>query len=118
MPQNGKINYVELPAKDLSEIKEFFTEVFDWSFEDFGPEYCAFSNAGLDGGFYQSDLVSSTKNGAALIVFYTQELTLMEDKIKKAGGIIIKAIFSFPGGKRFHFSDPNGNEYAIWSDKA
>jgi uncharacterized protein len=55
MPENEKINYVEFPAKNLTTTKEFFTAVFDWSFTDFGPEYTAFKNAGLDGGFFQSD---------------------------------------------------------------
>jgi len=69
-----------------------------------------------DGGFYKSDLNGSTENGCALIVFYSKELEQTQFKITKAGGLIIKPIFSFPGGRRFHFNDPNGNEYAVWSD--
>ena len=118
MPSHEKINYLEFPVKDLEATKKFFSDVFQWSFEDFGPEYCAFSNAGMDGGFYQSDLNSLTTNGAALIVFYSEALEETEVKIKKSGGQIIKEIFTFPGGRRFHFSDPNGNEFAVWSDKA
>lgn len=112
-----KINYLEFPAKDIEATKVFFTTVFGWSFEDYGPEYCAFSNAGIDGGFFKSDLSASTKNGSALIVFYSNELEKTQSKIKNAGGSIIHDVFSFPGGRRFHFSDPNGNEYAVWSDK-
>lgn len=117
MLEHEKINYVEFPAKDIPATKTFFTSVFGWSFEDFGPEYTAFSNAGLDGGFFQSDLVVSTSNGSALIVFYSQELEQTLAKIENAGGSVIKPTFSFPGGRRFHFGDPNGNEYAVWSDQ-
>ncbi len=116
MNEHEKINYVEFPAKDLAATKAFFTEVFGWSFVDYGPDYIAFSNEGLDGGFFKSDLTVSTDKGSALIVFYSQGLEQTQSKIKKAGGNIIRPIFSFPGGRRFHFSDPNGNEYAVWSD--
>ena len=116
MNEHEKINYVEFPAKDIEATKAFFKEVFDWSFEDFGPEYTAFSNEGLDGGFYKSELNASTENGSALIVFYSKELEKTQSKIMDAGGEIVKSIFSFPGGRRFHFGDPNGNEYAVWSD--
>jgi len=114
--KHEKINYVEFPAKDIEATKAFFTTVFGWSFVDYGPEYIAFSNEGLDGGFYKSDLSSSSEKGGALIVFYSNEIEKTQSKIEKAGGIIIKPIFSFPGGRRFHFSDPNGNEYAVWAD--
>ena len=116
MLQHEKINYVEFPAKDLQETKRFFTSAFGWTFVDYGPEYTAFANQGLDGGFFKSDQVVSTKNGSALIVFYSKELEKTQDKILSAGGSIIKPIFSFPGGRRFHFADPSGNEYAVWSD--
>lgn len=112
-----KINYVELPAKNINATKAFFENVFGWTFTDYGPDYAAFENQGLDGGFFTSDLTSSTHNGSALIVFYSNMLEETQTKIEKAGGTIIQEIFSFPGGKRFHFTDPNGNEYAVWSDK-
>lgn len=111
-----KINYVEFPAKDMEAAKAFFTKVFGWSFVDYGPEYTAFSDEGLDGGFFKSDLTSSTAKGSALIVFYSTDLEQTQSKIESAGGSIIKPVFSFPGGRRFHFNDPNGNEYAVWSD--
>ncbi len=116
MNEHEKINYVEFPANDIEATKVFFTAVFGWSFVDYGPEYTAFSNEGLDGGFYKSDLTVSTEDGSALIVFYSKDLERTQSKIKNAGGSIIKPIFSFPGGRRFHFGDPNGNEYAVWSD--
>jgi uncharacterized protein len=117
MTEHEKINYVEFPASDISATKAFFTQVFAWSFDDFGPEYTAFANEGLDGGFYQSDKQSVTSNGAALIVFYSNNLENTQKKIKAAGGTILQAIFEFPGGRRFHFSEPSGNEFAVWSDK-
>ena len=116
MPEHEKINYLEIPAKDIEATKAFFTAVFGWSFEDYGPEYTAFSNEGVDGGFFKSKLIVSIKNGSPLIVFYSQKLEKTEAKIIQAGGDIIEHIFPFPGGRRFHFSDPNGNEYAVWSE--
>ena len=116
MSAHEKINYVEFPAKDIKAAKAFFTAVFSWSFVDYGPEYTAFSNAGLAGGFFKSDLTVSTDTGSALIVFYSKALEQTQTKIEQTGGSIVKPIFSFPGGRRFHFSDPNGNEYAVWSD--
>ena len=115
--KHEKLNYVEYPAKDLTATKLFFNAAFGWDFTDFGEEYTAFSDEGLDGGFYQSDLVSSAKEGAALLVFYSDDLEKTQTKIEKSGGDIVHPIFSFPGGRRFHFSDPNGNEFAVWSDK-
>ena len=117
MNEHEKINYVELPAKYLSATKAFFTQAFGWSFQDFGPDYSAFSNQGIDGGFFKSDLSSSTDKGAALIVFYSNDLEATQGKVKKANGVIIKPIFPFPGGRRFHFTEPSGNEFAVWSDK-
>lgn len=116
MNEHEKINYVEFPAKNIEATKAFFTTVFAWSFVDYGPEYAAFSNQGIDGGFFKSDLTVSTKKGSALIVFYSKNLEKTQAKVEAAGGSIIKPIFPFPGGRRFHFGDPNGNEYAVWSD--
>lgn len=116
MNEHEKINYVEFPSKDLPATKAFFVSVFGWSFVDYGPDYTAFSNEGIDGGFYQSDLAATTAYGSALIVFYSKDLENTQQKIEDAGGSIIKPVFPFPGGRRFHFSDPNGNEYAVWSD--
>lgn len=116
MNEHEKINYVEFPAKDIEATKAFFISAFGWTFVDYGPEYTAFSNEGLDGGFYKSDLSVSTEAGSALIVFYSKDIERTQSKIENAGGTIIKPIFSFPGGRRLHFGDPNGNEYAVWSD--
>jgi hypothetical protein len=116
MTKNNKINYIEIPAQNIEATKAFFSEVFGWSFVDYGPDYCSFAAQGVDGGFFKSDLVVSTKSGSPLIVLYSNVLEATQDKIEKAGGKTIKPIFSFPGGRRFHFSDPNGNEFAVWSE--
>lgn len=116
MHQHEKLNYVEFPSCSLNGTKSFFEAVFGWSFVDYGPEYTAFSDQGLDGGFYRADLASSTDNGAALLVFYSNDLEATQDKVVKAGGTIKTPVFSFPGGRRFHFVEPGGNEFAVWSD--
>ncbi len=116
MSAHDKINYVEFPAKDLRAAKAFFAAAFGWSFTDYGPDYTAFSDAGLDGGFFKSDKCSSPNDGAALIVFYSDALEQTQATIAQAGGKISREIFSFPGGRRFHFTDPNGNEFAVWSE--
>ena len=116
MHEHEQINYVEFPAKNLAATKSFFQSVFSWTFVDYGPEYTAFSGRGLDGGFYKSDLAASTRKGSALIVFYSERLEETRTKIENAGGRIVKPVFSFPGGRRFHFIEPSGNEVAVWSE--
>ena len=117
MNLHEKINYVEFPCRDLSAAKQFFAAVFGWTFTDFGQKYVAFDNAGLQGGFYHSPLISRTNNGSALIVFYSTNLRDTENKIVQHGGTIIQPRFSFPGGQRFHFTAPGDNEFAVWSDQ-
>jgi predicted enzyme related to lactoylglutathione lyase len=116
MPIHEKMNYVEYPSKNLEATKAFFQTAFGWSFADYGPEYAAFSDQGLDGGFFQSDMAASTDNGSALIVFYSARLEETQAKITAAGGQIVKPIFAFPGGRRFHFTEPGGNEFAVWAE--
>lgn len=116
MKLHEKLNYVEFPARDLKATMSFFSEVFGWTFEEFGADYCAFSGQGLDGGFYRSELYSSTLGGAALLVFYSDNLEDTQARVVQHGGRIEKPVFDFPGGRRFHFSEPSGNEFAVWSD--
>ncbi|MCY4171615.1 MAG: VOC family protein [Bacteroidetes bacterium] len=118
MNQDSRVNYIELPAKYFRATKKFYSGVFGWTFEDFGDDYCAFNDGRLDGGFYRSTLKSeSTNYGAALVVIYADNLEAMLERIISHGGEISTPIFSFPGGRRFHFHDPNGNELAVWSEK-
>ena len=116
MSQHHSINYLEIPVKDVVATKAFFTQVFAWQFQDYGPQYSCFLRGGIDGGFYQSDSQFTLAKGSPLIVIYSQDLSATEAKIIQSGGQITKAIFSFPGGRRFHFTDINGNEYGVWSE--
>ncbi len=111
--QNNHIDYVEFKAHNLEKIKEFYSTSFDWVFTDYGPTYVAFEESGLAGGFEKTD--AEIVNGA-LVILYHQDLDLIKNRIIAAGGKITKDIFSFPGGKRFHFADPSGNELAVWSE--
>ncbi len=110
MRENGKIDYVELPGGELSGTKAFYAAAFGWTFTDYGPTYAAFEQ-GLDGGFQAEEAAS-----APLVILYARDLEAMEAKVRAAGGEIVKPIFSFPGGRRFHFRDPAGNELAVWSE--
>lgn len=111
---NNHINYVEFKANDLDTVKTFYSNAFGWTFTDYGDTYTAFSESGLDGGFELSN--SPVMNGA-LVVLYHDDLQAVYQTVKENGATISKEIFSFPGGRRFHFIDPAGNELAIWSDK-
>lgn len=116
MSNHHRINYIEIPASALEASKEFFAKVFDWKFVDYGPDYCSFLNAGIDGGFYRSDQKALTESGSPLVVLYSQDLETSLTKVQDARGVILKAIFAFPGGRRFQFLDPSGNEFAVWSE--
>ncbi|EKE87681.1 VOC family protein [Idiomarina xiamenensis] len=117
MKEHEKLNYVELAAHDLDTTKAFFSAVFEWQFTDYGDDYTAFSGEGLDGGFYRAEQASLSENGGALLIFYSADIEATLNKVKMHGGRIIKPIFEFPGGCRFHFLEPSGNEFAVWSEK-
>lgn len=116
MHKHEKMNYVEFPCNDIPASKAFFSTVFGWQFEDYGPDYTAFTDEGLDGGFYTHDTPAVAANGSALIVFYSADINSTEEKVRAAGGTISTAQFDFPGGRRFHFTDPSGNEFAVWTE--
>jgi uncharacterized protein len=117
MPAHEKLNYVEFAAHDLAATKAFFERAFGWVFVDYGPDYTAFADQGLDGGFFKADLASTPQNGGALLVFYSARLEDTLAKVQASGGTVVKPTFSFPGGRRFHFTEPSGNEFAVWSDQ-
>ncbi|MDW1598769.1 VOC family protein [Vibrio sp. Vb2960] len=116
MHQHEKLNYVEFGSTNVSATKQFFERAFDWSFTDYGPEYSAFSGQGLDGGFFKSEFINQTANGGALLVFYSSDIQATQTKVEQHSGKIIRPIFEFPGGCRFHFTEPSGNEFAVWSE--
>ena len=113
MREDGKIDYVEFAAADLAAVKGFYAEAFGWRFVDYGPTYAAFENAGVDGGFQGEAAAAPAK---PLVVLYAHHLEAMQARVEAAGGVVTVPIFSFPGGRRFHFRDPAGNELAVWSE--
>jgi predicted enzyme related to lactoylglutathione lyase len=112
-----KVDYIEFPARNLDSVQSFYETAFGWSFSDFGPEYRAFTDGKIDGGFYKSEHKSKTENGAVLVVLYARDLEKTKENVISSRGKVVKDTFSFPGGRRFHFTDPNGNELAVWSDQ-
>ena len=112
--RNNTIDYVEFKTTNIQEIKDFYSSIFSWVFTDYGPTYTAFAGSGLAGGF---ELTTAPIINGALIVLYHDNLNDVQSKILKAGGKIVVPTFEFPGGKRFHFLDPSGNELAVWVEE-
>jgi len=106
-----QIQYIEFQSKDLETIKKFYSGAFGWVFTDYGPEYSAFEGEHVSGGFYPGE---PTK-GSVLVILYSERLEETLEKIRVSGGKVVREVFSFPGGRRFHFEDPDGNELAVWS---
>jgi len=113
MREDGKIDYIELPGDDLAATKGFYAAAFGWTFTDYGPAYAAFDNGGVDGGFNADP---QDRAAAPLVVLFSTDLEATEAQVKAAGGTVSRPIFSFPGGRRFHFRDPSGNELAVFSE--
>ena len=109
-----QIDYVEFQVTDIQEAKCFYGDLFRWTFEDYGDGYTAFNHGAGTGGFAKADAVS---RGGPLIVLYVEDLEATQRDIVRAGGRIVREIFAFPGGRRFHFTDPSGNELGVWSDQ-
>ena len=111
MREDGKLDYLELPGGDLPASKAFYGAAFGWRFLDYGPAYAAFDE-GLDGGFDAQTDATRTP----LPVLFATDLEAMLARVEAAGGTIVKPVFAVPGGRRFHFRDPAGNELAVWSE--
>ena len=109
---NRQIDYIEFPTKNVAAAKAFYTQVFGWKFEDYGPDYTSFKDGRLAGGFTSEGNVSR----GPLVVIYALDLEAFERQVTAAGGVIVRPTFAFPGGRRCHFTDPGGNELAVWSD--
>ncbi|MCJ8518047.1 putative enzyme related to lactoylglutathione lyase [Pseudorhizobium tarimense] len=103
-----KIDYIEFDVKDIERAKQFYGNVFGWNFTDYGPDYCGFGDGRLTGGFAKADSV--TPKGGALVIVYASDLEAAQARVEKAGGQVSRPIFDFPGGRRFHFVDPDGYE--------
>ena len=107
---NNQIAYLELPATNGPAMKSFYGSLFGWTYQDYGPEYAAIHGAGLDAGFHAG---SEGRPSAPLAIIETDALEEMEQRVREAGGTITLPIFAYPGGRRFHFTDPSGNELAV-----
>ena len=111
-----KINYIEFASTDIEQTKKFYSTVFGWSFQDWGPDYISFAGAGIDGGFYKADPHGAPPKFAPLVVLYSSDLAATEIAVRMEGGGVVVPTFEFPGGRRFHFSDGVGNVLAVWSE--
>lgn len=114
---HNKINYIEFSTTDIARTKDFYSSVFGWSFQDWGPDYASFGSesGGIDGGFSKRS-GSSAESAGPLVVLYSNDLKATEQAVVKAGGSVVVPTFEFPGGRRFHFSDGAGNVLAVWSE--
>lgn len=112
--QDRRVDYVEFPTTDIEEAKRFYSGIFGWEFTDYGPEYASFTDGRLSGGFRAAPEATP---GGPLVVLYATDLEGIEARIRESGGRIVRETFEFPGGRRFHFADPSGNELAVWSDR-
>ncbi len=117
MPADKTVNYVEFPAVDLAAVRKFYESNFGWKFTEYGDDYLAFNDGAFDGGFFRSESKSQTSSGSVLVVIYANDLEAVYAQLEDSGTKITLEITSFPGGRRFQFLDPNGNELAVWSDK-
>lgn len=108
-----RIDYIELPSTNIDATKRFYGAVFGWKFTDYGPDYTSFEDGRLAGGFHRADAASA---GGPLIVIFAVDLAAVESSVTASGGTIVRPTFEFPGGRRFHFTDPSGNELAVWSE--
>ena len=111
------IDYIEMPSSDLTEMRRFFSELFGWSFEDYGPDYIAFDDGRTTGGFFKADAAWQQTAACPLVVFYTPDLHATRDEVARRGGKITREIFKFPGGFRFHFQAPGSGEFAVWCER-
>jgi len=113
MRAEKRIDYVEIPVTDLKKAREFFSALFDWSFQEWGDDYMSFNDGRLEGGFRRA--AESAPATGVLIVFFSTDIDRDFDRVQELGATISEPIFPFPGGRRFHFVDPTGTEFAIWS---
>ncbi|TFF38635.1 VOC family protein [Pseudomonas sp. RIT623] len=107
-----QIDNIEFNVADIARSKAFYGQVFGWTFTDFGPSYTEFSDGRLTGGFTTGEPV---RPGGPLVILYADDLAEAQRRVEAAQGRISRAVFAFPGGRRFHFIDPDGYELAVWS---
>ena len=115
MHNHHTIDYIEIAVTDLDAAKAFYAAAFGWSLVDYGPDYAGIQGDGKEMGGQRRD--SEVRAGGPLVIVYSEDLERSAEAVEAAGGKILEPIYSFPGGRRFHFTDPAGNELAVWSDK-
>lgn len=108
-----RINYVEFNVSDIERAKMFYGTAFAWTFTDYGTAYCEFDDGAMKGGFALAGPVRTA--GGPLVILYADDLEATLARVERSGGRIVTPIFAFPGGRRFHFADPEGYELAVWS---
>ena len=114
--KHHEIDYIEFEVTDMQQAQRFYGTAFGWKFNDYGPEYAGIQkqDGGEIGGFRVTDRVTA---GGPLVVLYSSDLDRTLAAVRDAGGVITQEPFEFPGGRRFHFRDPSGNELAVWSER-
>lgn len=112
------VDYIEFVVTDLPKAKAFYSSAFGWTFNDYGPEYAGIQKLGGSGEVGGMRLDSKVTIGGPLVILYSQNLEDSQAKVVGAGGKITTPPYAFPGGRRFHFTDPSGNELAVWSHQA
>lgn len=108
-------DYIELAAPDLAAAKSFYADAFGWTFTDYGPDYTGIHRPGGDGEMGGLNPVRPAGAGLPLVILYSDDLDATLASVTGAGGTVTEGPFEFPGGRRFHFSDPAGNELAVWT---
>ena len=107
-----QIDNIEFNVSDIARSKTFYGAAFGWTFTDYGPVYCEFTDGRLTGGF---TTLGPVKTGGPLVILYADDLGATQKRLEEAGAKIVKPVFTFPGGRRFHFTDPDGYELAVWT---
>lgn len=111
--KDRQIDNIEFNVSDIARSKAFYGDAFGWTFTDFGPEYCEFTDGRLTGGF----TLGPVRPGGLLIILYAEDLVATQERLEAAGAVITKPTFDFPGGSRFQFTDPDGYELAVWTER-
>ncbi len=114
MRAEKRIDYIEIPVVDPARARDFFVALFGWSCQEWGDDYISFNDGNLDGGFRRAETAAPATG--VLVIFYSENLERDRDRVVELGATISQDIYPFPGGRRFHFTDPTGTEFAIWSE--
>lgn len=112
--KDRQIDNIEFAVADIARSRAFYGAAFGWSFTDYGPVYCEFTDGRLTGGL---TTMGEVRPGGPLVILYADDLAETQKRLEAAGAEIVVETFTFPGGRRFHFRDPDGYELAVWSDQ-